>query len=138
MPKRLSQIELIVFGYATYFTITLFFAPELFINERTNLYDALLLLVPSQNIWELVGSFIVSLYVVLFFYRQHLFAMIVNGIGGAFMTLICVTYLFTYPNIGSGIFLFVSFGCFAQIYTISNEYENKKAEKMKTNHKLRK
>lgn len=135
MPKRLSQIELIVFGYVTYFTITLFFAPKLFINERTNLYDALLLLVPSQNTWELVGSFIIALYVILFFYRQHLFAMIVNGVGGAFMTLICVTYLFTYPNIGSGIFLFVSLGCFAQIYIISNEYENQKAERLKVKQK---
>lgn len=136
MIKRLEQVEIIVLGYVAYFTITLFFAPKLFQNEQTNLYDALLLLMENQNTWEIIGTLITVMYLFLFFYRHHLYAMIVNAVGGAFMMLICVTYLFTYPNIGSGIFLFVSFGCFAQIYSISNAHENRKAEKLKTDHKI--
>ena len=61
-----------------------------------------------------------------------------NAVGGSFMMMICVTYIFTYPNIGSGIFLFVSLSCFAQIYKISNRYENEKSEMLKEKSKVSK
>lgn len=131
MIKKLSTVELIALGYNVYFTITLFFSPELFSKEKTELYDALLLLIPGQEKWVVVGATASLLYIVLLFYRHHLYAIFVNAVGGSFMMMICVTYIFTYPNIGSGIFLFVSLSCFAQIYKISNRYENEKSEMLK-------
>ncbi|MCE5011339.1 hypothetical protein [Staphylococcus warneri] len=131
MIKKLSTAELIALGYNVYFTITLFFSPELFSKEKTELYDALLLLIPGQEKWVVVGATASLLYIVLLFYRHHLYAIFVNAVGGSFMMMICVTYIFTYPNIGSGIFLFVSLSCFAQIYKISNRYENEKSEMLK-------
>ena len=57
--------------------------------------------------------------------------MIINGVGGLFFMLIAVTYLFTYPNIGAGIFLFVSIYCFRQVYRVSNRHEYMQVRKVK-------
>lgn len=129
--KRLSAIEQIAMMYTFYFCITLYFAPSLFEKEQSNLYKSLLTVIPSQIGWSTLGFLITVLYVVSIFWKNYKLAMITNGVAGIFFTLVSVTYLFTYPNIGLAIFGLVGLKCYQQIYKISNHQEKEKTEKLK-------
>ncbi|MDW8551145.1 hypothetical protein [Staphylococcus saprophyticus] len=131
MFRRISTIELVVLGYLIYFAATLFFSPTLFESEQSDLYKALIQLIPSQSAWVTTSSIIALVYIVSMFVKHHFAAMIVNTIGGAFSMMLCITYMFVYPNLGTGIFLFVSLGCFYQVFKESNRYEHEKAEVMR-------
>ncbi|MCJ0969733.1 hypothetical protein [Mammaliicoccus sciuri] len=129
--RKLSTIEQISVVYTSYFAITLFFANSLFDKEQSNLYQALLKVIPSQLGWCVFGLDITFFYIVSMFYKKHGFAMFVNGLNGVFFTLISVTYLFTYPNIGLAIFALVGFKSFQQVFKISNQHEQEKTDQYK-------
>lgn len=129
--RKISTIEGISVMYIVYFYITLYFTPELFKAERSDLYKALQRVMKSQDAWELTSMILILLYVISFFFKHYVPVMIINGIGGLFFMLIAVTYIFTYPNIGAGLFLFVSIYCFRQVYRVSNNYELQKVGKVK-------
>ncbi|MEX5937127.1 hypothetical protein [Mammaliicoccus sciuri] len=129
--RKLSTIEQINILYAPYFSITLFFAQELFNKEQSNLYQSLLKVIPNQMGWCIFGLIITIFYVLSMFWNHHAIAMFVNGLSGVFFTLISVTYLFTYPNIGLAIFALVGFKSFQEVYKISNKHEQKKTERYK-------
>lgn len=129
--RRLATIEQINALYAPYFTITLFFAKELFNSEQSNLYRSLLQVLPSQMAWCVFGLIITLLYILSMFWKHHAFAMFINGLSGVFFTLVSVTYLFTYPNIGLAIFALVGFKSFQEVYKISNNHEQNKIEQFK-------
>ncbi|WP_323705343.1 hypothetical protein [Mammaliicoccus sciuri] len=129
--RKLSIIEQINAFYASYFAITLFFAKELFNSEQSNLYRALLQVLPSQMAWCAFGSIITVIYVISMYWKHHILAMFINGLSGVFFTLISVTYLFTYPNIGLAIFALVGFKSFQEVYKISNRHEQTKIDQYK-------
>lgn len=129
--RRPKTIEGIVVMYAAYFLVTLYFSPKLFVSEKSDLYDALRQLAPEQNAWEIISLFVVLMYVISFFIKHWISRIIANTVGGAFFMLICVTYMFTYPNISGGIFLFVSIYAFKEVYLASNEHEDKKTQRQK-------
>ncbi|WP_436952882.1 hypothetical protein [Staphylococcus shinii] len=131
MLRRISTIEFVVLGYVMYFAVTLFFSPSLFENEQSNLYEALLKLIPSQEAWVTTSIALASVYVISMFIKHHFAAMIANTLGGAFSMMICITYMFIYPNIGAGVFLFVSLGSFFQVYKESNRYEKQKSDTLR-------
>lgn len=129
--RKVQTIEGISLMYMVYFTITLYFTPRLFIAEQTDLYDALQLIAPNQDTWETVGMISVLLYCVSFFFKHWINRAAANFVGGSFFMLICVTYMFTYPNIGGGIFLFISIYCFREVYIASNDHEDNKVVNQK-------
>lgn len=129
--RKISTIEGISLMYIVYFYITLYFTPELFKAEHSDLYKALQRVMRSQDTWELTSMILIFLYIVSFFVKHYVSEMIVNGIGGIFFMLITVTYIFTYPNIGAGLFLFVSIYCFRQVYRVSNNHEKQQVDKLK-------
>ncbi|MFI3545173.1 hypothetical protein V5G65_03725 [Mammaliicoccus sciuri] len=129
--RKLSTIEQINALYAPYFAITLFFAKELFNSEQSNLYRSLLQVLPSQMAWCVFGSIITVIYVISMYWKHHVLAMFINGLSGVFFTLISVTYLFTYPNIGLAIFALVGFKSFQEVYKISNRHEQTKIDQYK-------
>ncbi|MCJ0907688.1 hypothetical protein MTW84_00580 [Mammaliicoccus sciuri] len=129
--RRLATIEQINILYAPYFVITLFFADDLFSNEQSELYKSLLKVIPSQIGWCIFALIITVMYVLSMFIKHHGISMFVNGLSGIFFTLISVTYLFTYPNIGLAIFALVGLKSFQQVFKISNQHEQEKTEKYK-------
>lgn len=135
--RKISSIEQIAMIYTSYFAITLYFANSLFDKEQSNLYQSLLKVIPSQMGWCLFAMIITILFVISMFWKSFYLAMIVNGVSGVFFTLISVTYLFTYPNIGLAIFALVGFKNFQQIFKLSNQHEQIKTEKYKNEIKKR-
>ncbi|MDW4519856.1 hypothetical protein QI033_00620 [Staphylococcus saprophyticus] len=129
--RKISTIEGISVMYIVYFFITLFFTPNLFSAEKSDLYQALQRVFPMQDMWEITSMILIVLYVISFFINHYVSEMIINAIGGSFFMLVSVTYLFTYPNIGAGIFLFVSIYCFRQVYRANNRHEFQKVSKLK-------
>lgn len=131
MIRRVSTIEIITFGYLLFFYTTLYIEPKLFENEKSDLYRALLKVIHKQEYWILTSLILLATFIVSLFLKHHLIRMIINFTFGSFMLLVSVTYLFTYPNIGAGLFLMVGIMHFVQIFKISNKYEHDKTEKMK-------
>lgn len=129
--RKISTIESIAVMYIVYFFITLFFTPNLFSAEKSDLYQALQRVFPMQDMWEITSMTLIVLYIISFFIDHYVSEMVINAIGGAFFMVVSVTYLFTYPNIGAGIFLFVSVYCFRQVYRASNRHEHQKESKLK-------
>lgn len=129
--RRIRTIEGISIMYLVYFTITLYFTPRLFLAEQTDLYDALQLIAPNQDTWEIIGMMLIIIYCISFFFKHWISRAFANFVGGSFFMLICVTYMFTYPNIGGGIFLFISIYCFREVYIVSNDHEDNKVVNQK-------
>ncbi|PTJ91630.1 hypothetical protein [Staphylococcus simulans] len=129
--RRIRTIEGISIMYLVYFTITLYFTPRLFVAEQSDLYDALELVAPNQDTWEIIGILLIIIYCVSFFLKHWMSRVVANFVGGSFFMLICVTYMFTYPNIGGGIFLFISIYCFKEVYIASNDHEDSKVAMQK-------
>lgn len=129
--RKLATIEQINILYAPYFALTLFFADDLFTNEQSELYKSLLKVIPSQIGWCIFALIITGLYILSMFFKYHGLSMFVNGLSGVFFTLISVTYLFTYPNIGLAVFALVGFKSFQEVFKISNKHEQDKTEKYK-------
>ena len=129
--RKISTIEGISVMYIVYFFITLFFTPNLFSAEKSDLYQALQRVFPMQDMWEITSMILIVLYVISFFINHYVSELIINAYGGSFFMLVSVNYLFTYPNIGAGIFLFVSIYCFRQVYRANNRHEFQKASKLR-------
>lgn len=129
--RKISTIESISIMYIVYFFITLFFTPNLFSAEKSDLYQALQRVLPVQDMWEITSMILITLYIISFFINHYVSEMVINAMGGAFFMMVSVTYLFTYPNIGAGIFLFVSIYCFRQVYRASNRHEFQKVRNLK-------
>lgn len=131
MIRRVSSVEIITFGYLLFFFTTLFIEPKLFENEKSDLYKALLKVIHTQDYWILTSLILIAIFIVSLFIKHHIVRMTINFVFGSFMLLVSVTYIFTYPNIGAGLFLMVGIMHFVQIFKISNKYEHDKTEKLK-------
>ena len=129
--RKTSTIENISIMYLLYFYVTLFFTPRLFEAEHSDLYEALQRVMESQDAWEFTSLTLIILYVITLFIKHYVAEMFINGIVGLFFALITVTYVFTYPNIGAGLFMFVSYYCFRQVYRASNRHEYMQVRKVK-------
>lgn len=68
--RRIRTIEGISIMYLVYFTITLYFTPRLFLAEQTDLYDALQLIAPNQDTWEIIGMMLIIIYCISFFFKH--------------------------------------------------------------------
>lgn len=131
MNIKISSVRRISLFYLFYFTFTLFLSPDLFDNEKSDLYKSLLRLIPSQSAWVTDGSVIIALDLLSMFFKHYYSAILMNFIYGLFLMMICFTYIMVYPNIGAGIFLAVSLTNFHEIFKDSNKYEDIKAERLK-------
>nr|WP_315293439.1 hypothetical protein [Mammaliicoccus lentus] len=131
MNIKISSVRRISLFYLVYFTVTLFLSPDLFNNEKSDLYKSLLRIIPSQEAWVTVGCLIIVADIISMFFKHYYSAILMNFIYGLFFMMICFTYIMVYPNIGAGIFLAVSLTNFHEIFKDSNKYEDIKAEKLK-------
>lgn len=131
MNIKISSVRRISLFYLVYFTVTLFLSPDLFNNEKSDLYKSLLRLIPSQEAWVTVGCLIIVADIISMFFKHYYSTILMNFIYGLFFMMICFTYIMVYPNIGAGIFLAVSLTNFHEIFKDSNKYEDIKAEKLK-------
>lgn len=129
--RKLATVEQIASLYAAYFFITLYYTDDLFGKPESDLYKAFLQVIPSQKAWLLFGLFITIFYVISMIWQNYIVIMFVNALSGLFFTLIAVTYLFTYPNIGLALFTLVGFKNFQYVFRVSNEHERIKLDKLK-------
>lgn len=129
--RRINEIEVITLLYSLYFASTLYLAPKLFAAETSDLYKALTRIVSDQQIWVYIAFIVSLLYIISFFFNTYLLIALSNAVGGLFLSSIGITYLFTYPNIGSGVFLLLALACFFRVYKVSNNHEDKKFQKYK-------
>lgn len=129
--RKINEIEVVTFLYTLYFSSTLFLAPNLFKRETSELYRALMQIVETQQFWVYISLGVSIIYIISFFFDYYLIAALANAIGGLFLASIGITYLFTYPNIGSGIFLLLALACFFKVYKLSNNHEDKKFQRYK-------
>ena len=129
--RKINEVEVVTFLYTLYFSSTLFLAPNLFDRDTSELYSALMQIVETQQFWVYISLGVSIVYIVSFFFDYYLMAALANAIGGLFLSSIGITYLFTYPNIGSGIFLLLALACFFKVYKLSNNHEEKKFQKYK-------
>ena len=129
--RKINEIEVVTFLYTFYFSSTLFLAPNLFNRETSELYRALMQIVETQQSWVYISLGVSIIYIISFSFDYYLISALANAIGGLFLASIGITYLFTYPNIGSGIFLLLALACFFKVYKLSNNHEEKKFQKYK-------
>ncbi|WP_413481876.1 hypothetical protein [Mammaliicoccus vitulinus] len=129
--RKLGTGEQIGALYGAYFFITLYYSENLFGEPNSDLYRAFLQVIPSQKAWMLFGLSITLFYVVSMIWQHHIVIMFVNVLSGLFFTLIAVTYLFTYPNIGLALYTLVGFKNFQFVFRVSNEHEKHKTDKLK-------
>lgn len=129
--RKINEVEVVTFLYTLYFSSTLFLAPNLFDRDTSELYRALMQIVQTQQFWVYISLGVSIIYIISFFFDYYLMAALANAVGGLFLASIGITYLFVYPNIGSGIFLLLALACFFKVYKLSNIHEDKKFQKYK-------
>lgn len=129
--RKINEVEVITLLYSLYFASTLFLAPKLFSKESSDLYKALTRIVEDQQTWVYIALTVCFMYIVSFFFKHYLLTVLSNALGGLFLASIGVTYLFTYPNIGSGVFLLIALASFFRVYKVSNTHEDNKFQKLK-------
>lgn len=129
--RKLATVEQIASLYTAYFFITLYYSGNLFGKPESDLYRAFLQVIPSQNAWLLFGLSITILYVFSMIWQNYIVIMFVNALSGLFFSLIAITYLFTYPNIGLALITLVGFKNFQFVFRVSNEHEKRKTDKLK-------